>query len=173
MGDRRVRGEAGGPEPGLVDLAVPDDLGTAGVGAQRVPDRERAGLGVVDDPETSPFPIWDPLGTYPGGTKIVWHRQVYQARFWTSGFAPDTPVTHAMDSPWSLIGPVLPGDSPAALPTLPAGSYPQWDPDQAYVAGTRVQLDLVPYEAKWWTQGQQPGKSVAGGSPWVLVIPGG
>src|SRR5665647_1187631 len=44
-------------------------------------------LDVVDDPETSPFPIWDPLGTYPGGTKIVWHRQVYQARFWTSGFA--------------------------------------------------------------------------------------
>lgn len=128
---------------------------------------------VVDDPETSPFPIWDPLGTYPGGTKIVWHHQVYQSRFWTSGFAPDTPVTSAMDSPWSLIGPVLPGDSPAPLPTLPAGSYPQWDRDQAYVAGTRVQLDLVPYEAKWWTQGQQPGKSVAGGSPWVLVIPGG
>lgn len=127
----------------------------------------------TDDPATSPFPIWDPLGTYPGGTKIVWHREVYQAKWWTSGVAPDTRFATAGDSPWTLIGPVLPGDTPAPLPTLPAGSYPQWDPTQAYVAGTRVQVDLVPYEAKWWTQGQQPGVAVAGGSPWVLVNPGG
>ncbi|MCG2797041.1 MAG: glycosyl hydrolase family 18 [Cellulomonas sp.] len=125
----------------------------------------------VDDPATSPYPIWDPLGTYPSGTKIVWHRQVYQARYWTSGVAPDTAVTNASDSPWTLLGPVLPGDTPSPLPTLPADSYPQWDATQAYVAGTRVQLGLVPYEAKWWTQGQEPGTSVAGGSPWVLVIP--
>ncbi len=127
----------------------------------------------TDDPATSPFPIWDPLGTYPGGTKTVWHRQVYEARYWTSGVAPDTPFATAADSPWTLIGPVLPGDTPAPLPTLPAGSYPQWDAAQAYVAGTRVQLGLVPYEAKWWTQGQEPGVAVAGGSPWVLVNPGG
>ncbi|RYV50393.1 chitinase [Pengzhenrongella frigida] len=126
---------------------------------------------VVDDPAHSPFPIWDALGTYPAGTKTVWHGQVFQARYWTSGFAPDTPVAAAEDSPWTLIGPVLPGDTPAPLPTLPAGSYPQWDATTAYLAGTRVQLDLVPYEAKWWSQGQTPGESVAGGSPWVLVQP--
>ena len=80
-------------------------------------------------------------------------------------------MTNASDSPWTLLGPVLPGDTPSPLPTLPADSYPQWDATQAYVAGTRVQLGLVPYEAKWWTQGQEPGTSVAGGSPWVLVIP--
>ncbi len=126
-----------------------------------------------DDPARSPFPIWDPLGTYERGTKIVWNRNVYEARYWTSGFAPDTPVTLATDSPWMLIGPVLPGDTPAPLPTLPAGSYPQWGANQAYVAGTRVQVGLVPYEAKWWSQGQLPGKAVAGGSPWMLVIPAG
>lgn len=125
----------------------------------------------VDDPAHSPYPIWDPLGTYPGGTKVVWRHNVYQARYWTSGVAPDTAVANPLDSPWTLLGPVMPGDTPSPLPTLPAGSYPQWDPKQAYVAGTRVQLGLVPYEAKWWTQGQQPGTAVAGGSPWVLVIP--
>lgn len=127
----------------------------------------------ADDPARSPFPIWDPLGTYPGGTKIVWLHNVYVARYWTSGVAPDTPVATATDSPWTLVGPVLPGDTPAPLPTLPAGSYPQWNASEAYVAGTRVQVGLVPYAAKWWSQGQEPGTAVAGGSPWVLVLPAG
>lgn len=126
---------------------------------------------VVDDPAKSPYPIWDPLGEYPAGTKIVWRQQVYSARFWTSGFAPDTAVASAYDSPWTLLGPVLPGDTPAPLPTLPEGSYPQWDDEEIYLAGSRVQLDLVPYEAKWWTQGTEPGVPVEGGNPWVLVIP--
>jgi chitinase len=126
----------------------------------------------VDDPAHSPFPIWDPLGTYPAGTKIVWNHHLYEARYWTTAFAPDTPVASAQDSPWTLVGPVLPGDTPAPLPTLPAGSYPQWNPAQAYVAGSRVQLGLVPYEAKWWSQGQKPGASAAGGAPWVLIVAG-
>lgn len=128
---------------------------------------------LADDPAHSPFPVWDPLGTYPAGVKVVWHHEVYQARYWTTGFAPDTPVASERDSPWLLVGPVLPGDTPAPLPTLPAGTYPQWRATQSYVAGSRVQLGLVPYQAKWWTQGQQPGVSRAGGSPWVLVVGGG
>ncbi|WP_430869123.1 chitinase [Demequina aurantiaca] len=125
----------------------------------------------ADDPETSPFPIWDPLGTYPTGTMIVWHHNVYEARYWTSGVAPDTQAAVVGDLPWILVGPVLPGDTPAPLPTLPAGSYPQWDVSETYSAGTRVQLGNVPYEAKWWSEGQEPGVAVAGGSPWVLITP--
>ncbi len=147
---------------------------TASPTASSVPTTSAtAAANQTDDPAHSPFPIWDPLGTYPSGTKIVWHHNVYEARYWTSGFAPDTPVASATDSPWTLVGPVLPGDTPAPLPTLPAGSYPQWTATEAYVAGTRVQVGLVPYQAKWWNQGQVPGKAVAGGSPWVLVLPGG
>ena len=41
------------------------------------------------------------------------------------------------------------------------------------MTGSRVQVGLVPYEAKWRTQGTKPGETVAGGSPWVLVNPGG
>lgn len=125
---------------------------------------------VEDDPETSPYPIWDPLGTYPAGTKIVWQRQVYEARWWTSGVAPGSAPLSA-DDPWTLVGPVLPGDKPAPLPTLPAGTYPEWDPEQTYTAGDRVLLDQVPYEAKWWSEGTEPGTHVAGGSPWVLILP--
>ena len=128
--------------------------------------------GTVDNPADSPFPIWDSLGRYPAGTKIVWHHQVFNARYWTTGFTPDTWVANAKDSPWTLVGPVLPGDTPAPMPTLPAGTYPQWNPTQAYIAGSRVQLGLVPYEAKWWSQKQEPGQSLAGGTPWLLVLPG-
>lgn len=126
---------------------------------------------IVDDPATSPYPIWDPLGTYPGGTKVVWRKNVYEARYWNTGVAPDTPVANPYDTPWTLVGPVLPGDKPAPLPTLPPDTYPQWDPEESYVAGDRVQLGDVPYQAKWWTQGDTPGTSVPGGSPWVLIFP--
>ncbi len=126
----------------------------------------------VDDPAHSPFPVWDPLGRYPGGTKIVWHHQVYVARYWTSGVAPDQAVANAADSPWTLVGPVLPGDTPAPLPTVPAGTYPEWNATSTYTEGTRVQLGLVPYEAKWWSQGQKPGENLVGGTPWLLVTPG-
>lgn len=123
---------------------------------------------VVDDPQTSPFPIWDPVGTYPGGTAVVWKHKVYRAKYWTSGISPDAPTASA-ESPWNLVGPVLPGDKPAPLPTLPANTYPKWNAKKAYTQGQRVQLDRVPYQAKWWTQGQRPGEQIPGGSPWVLI----
>jgi len=126
-----------------------------------------------DDPATSPYPIWDSAGEYPAGTKTVWKRQVYQAKWWTKGFAPDTNVVQSYDSPWRLVGPVLPGDRPAPLPTLPAGTYPQWDPATVYTEGQRVQLDLVPYQAKWWTKGDSPDEGTSAGlKPWTLVQPG-
>ena len=102
----------------------------------------------------------------------MWHHQVFNARYWTTGVAPDLQVANAKDSPWTLVGPVLPGDTPAPMPTLPAGTYPQWNATRAYVTGSRVQVGLVPYEAKWWSQGQKPGMAFAGGSPWLLVVPG-
>ncbi len=144
---------------------------TTGPTTSPEPTATQAPDGVVDDPETSPYPIWDPAGTYPGSTKVVWRHNVYEARYWTSGVAPDTPVANPMDSPWTLLGPVLPGDTPAPLPTFPAGTYPAWDAESVYTAGSRVQVDRVAYEAKWWTQGQEPGTPVQGGSPWVLVYP--
>lgn len=126
---------------------------------------------ITDDPATSPYQIWDPLGTYPAGTKVVWKNNVYQAKWWTSGADPTTPTATEYDNPWTLIGPVLPGDTPAPLPTVPAGTYDAWDAATVYVAGDRVQVDGVPYQAKWWNQGQQPGEALPGGSPWTLINP--
>jgi chitinase len=126
---------------------------------------------LVDDPATSPYPIWNPALPYPAGTKIVWHHTVYQAKWWTKGTAPDTPVTSSSQTPWTLIGPVLPGEHPAPTPTLPAGTYPEWSPDETYRAGARVLYHGSGYQAKWYTQGDTPGIVVSdpGQTPWELI----
>ena len=128
--------------------------------------------GIVDDPATSPYAIWNVNQSYPKGTKIVWHRNVYQAKWYTTGDQPDIPVASADLTPWTLIGPVLPGETPAPTPTLPAGTYPEWNGADVYVAGSRVLLNGVGYESKFWSQGSTPGappSKPGETSPWELI----
>ena len=85
----------------------------------------------ADDPATSPFPIWDSLGRYPAGTKVVWHQQVFKARYWTTGFTPDTSVANVKNSrgpswvrccpatPLPRCPPFLPGRIPSGTPPRP------------------------------------------------------
>lgn len=124
---------------------------------------------IVDDPEHSPYQIWSKTGVYIQGTKVVWKKNVYQAKWWTQGELPDNPVLQTWETPWELMGPVLPGDTPIPQPTLPQGTYPQWDGAAVYNAGQRVLLDGVPYQAKWWTQGDSPAAAAASpnASPWI------
>ncbi len=126
---------------------------------------------LVDDPATSPYPIWNADGAYPQNTKIVWHHNVYEAKWWTEGDVPDTPVSNPADTPWTLIGPVLPGEHPAPLPTLSSGTYPTWNAAAVYVAGQRVLFDGVGYQAKWWNQDQppQPNPLQPSDTPWQLI----
>ena len=123
----------------------------------------------ADDPATSPYAIWAEGNTYLLGTKVVWHRNVYEAKWWTKGDVPDNPVLQASDTPWTLIGPVLPGETPEPVPTLPAGTYKDWSGKATYEEGDRVLLDGVPYEAKWWTQGDSPEAAAVDSesSPWL------
>lgn len=124
---------------------------------------------IIDDPAVSPYQIWSKTGAYLQGTKVVWRKNVYQAKWWTQGDMPDNPVLQSWQTPWELIGPVLPGDKPIAQPTLPSGTYPEWRGTAAYNAGQRVLFSGVPYQAKWWTQGDSPAKASAdpNGSPWI------
>ncbi len=122
-----------------------------------------------DNPATSPYQIWAEEGTYLEGTKVVWHHNVYQAKWWTQGDLPDNPVLQSWQTPWELIGPVLPGEKPIPQATLPAGTYPEWSGTVAYDTAQRVLFKGVPYQAKWWNQGQSPAAASSNpdGSPWV------
>jgi chitinase len=125
----------------------------------------------VDDPASSPYAIWNPAQAYPKGTKTVWHHNVYEAKWYTQGDTPDAPVATPSDTPWTLIGPVLPGEHPSPTPTLAAGTYPTWSATTVYVGGDRVLYNGVGYQAKWYTQGDVPGLPVVKPSdtPWQLL----
>lgn len=123
---------------------------------------------ITDDPATSPYPIWDAASSYPSETRVVWRRNVYEAKWWNTNAQPDDPRIAPADSPWRLIGPVLPGEKPLPQLSLPGDFYPAWDPEEIYLQGGRVMLDGVAFEAKWWTQGDNPvsGQADPGSSPW-------
>ncbi|WP_168796556.1 chitinase [Arthrobacter echini] len=123
---------------------------------------------VEDDPETSPYPVWSEVGTYREDDRVVWHGNVYTAKYWTQGDLPDNPVLQAEETPWTLLGPVLPGERPVPVATAPAGLYPEWDPKAVYERADRILVDGRVYEAKWWSQGDSPEAAVQGSdaSPW-------
>ena len=124
---------------------------------------------LIDDPKKSPYQVWMEKGAYLKGTKVVWHHNVYEAKWWTQGDTPDNPVLQTYETPWKLLGPVLPGEKPVPQPTLPAGTYDNWSGTVEYEGGQRVLLNGVPYQAKWWTKGDSPAASTADpdSSAWV------
>ncbi|MFP5314264.1 MAG: chitinase [Actinomycetes bacterium] len=123
---------------------------------------------VVDDPETSPYPIWSEESTYVVDDRVVWRGKVYSAKYWTSGDVPDNPVLQAAETPWTLIGPVLPGERPLPVVTAPAGTYPEWDAEKVYEKGDRILFDGHVFEAKWWNRSDSPEAALqtADSSPW-------
>ncbi len=126
---------------------------------------------IIDDPVTSPYVVWDELTVFQKGNKVVWHAQVYEAKWWSTGDFPDDPAVKSFDTPWTLIGPVLESDVPRVQIVLPVGSFAEWSPTSIYLVGDRVMVGEVPYEAKWWTQGDSPEASTVSEvpGPWRLL----
>lgn len=117
---------------------------------------------VVDDPTTSPYPVWSPVATYVQSDRIVWQGNVYEAKWWTKEDVPNDPVPGRAAAPWQLIGPVLPGDRPKPEVTVPPATYPAWSATTVYHKGDRVMLDQRVFEAKWWVQTQSPEAALQG-----------
>ena len=128
------------------------------------------------DPADAPYPQWSPAVDYPVGYKIVANGQIYQAKWYNTGQDPRAQVQYAWQTPWELLGPVLPGDHAPQI-TLPAlGTYPNWSLGTLYKAGAKVVYDGLPYQAKWNNQGTSPDTASSDpyGSPWkpLYKIPG-
>ena len=131
---------------------------------------------VNPDPANAPYPQWSPKAPYPMGYKVVENGEIYQAKWFTSGNDPAAQVQYAWQTPWELLGPVLPGDHAQAARKLPKGTYPAWSRDTSYQPGIRVLFNGLPYEAKWDNQGVSPAAEASDppGSPWkpLFSIPG-
>jgi chitinase len=125
----------------------------------------------ADNPNTAPYPIWQTARVYVKGDKVVWRGSVYQAKWYSQGDVPDAPVQHDWNTPWRLVGPVLPTDRPVPTTTLPAGTYPDWSSGVAYQKGARVLYRGVGYEAKWYTVGDAPDPSPVDpySAPWSRI----
>lgn len=109
-----------------------------------------------DDPATSPYPIWRPAAAYTAGYKVVWQGQIYQAGWWNQGTPPGTAAADSPTGPWQPIGPVPEGSKAPKLVKLDQGNHPRWSPTAVYHEGDRVSFEGLPYEARWYTQGEQP-----------------
>ena len=122
-----------------------------------------------DNPATSPYPIWRTSKAYKAGDEIVWHQRVYEAKWFTQGDFPDATVAHLWDTPWRYIGPVLASDAQPS--TTGAATLLAWNVDQVYLAGNKVLHNGLVYQAKWWTQADEPTDDPqrTDSSPWQVV----
>ena len=114
----------------------------------------------ADNPKTSPYPIWNATAPYVTGYKIVWQGQIYQASWYNQGTAPGSAGGDAPTGPWQALGPVPPGSHAPAIVPLTTGAYPQWSASKIYHAGQRVRVGGLPYEARYYTHGEQPVRAI-------------
>jgi chitinase len=103
--------------------------------------------------------------------------EIYQAKWYNSGDDPSAQVQDSWQTPWELLGPVVPGGGGgAAIATVPAGTYPAWSVGTQYQAGDKVLYQGLPYQAKWINQGVSPATQSTdpSGSAWKALysIPG-
>jgi chitinase len=128
------------------------------------------------NPADAPFPMWSPDSAYQTGYKVVREGYIYEAKWYNAGQDPAEQVQYSWQTPWELLGPVLPGDKAPTIATLPAGTYPDWSSAKNYTAGQDVMYNGLGYRAKWANQGASPVEAIndPGGSPWspLYSIPG-
>jgi chitinase len=128
------------------------------------------------NPLDAPYPIWSATVQYPQGYKVVEHGEIYQAKWYNSSDDPSAVVQFSYETPWELIGPVLPSDRAPVIPQLPAGTYPQWKITTSYTGGEKVLYKGLGYVAKWDNQGVSPSTAATDptGSAWrpLYSIPG-
>lgn len=128
------------------------------------------------NPADAPFPLWSPIASYVAGYKVVENGEIYEAKWYNSGQDPAARLQYTWQSPWELIGPVIPGDRAPVIHRPGPGTYPTWSTSRRYVAGGRVIYHGLPYEAKWTNQGIAPTKTagIHPSSPWqpMFQIPG-
>jgi cellulose synthase/poly-beta-1,6-N-acetylglucosamine synthase-like glycosyltransferase/chitodextrinase len=128
------------------------------------------------NPADAPYPLWNSSTSYPAGYKVVENGEIYEAKWYNSGDDPSAQVQYAYQTPWELLGPVVPGDHAQAVATLPAGTYPAWSQDTQYNNGDKVLYEGLPYQARWNNQGVSPATESTdpSGSAWKALysVPG-
>lgn len=147
-------------------------VGTTGREAVEIPDAQA----VVDDPKTSPYPVWRLKAQYVSGYKVVWQGVVYEAKWTNQGSDPSEAGDATTPTPWTVVGPVGPAETaPKPTPTV-TGVTDGWDAEKVYARGERVVFEELPYQARWSSKGDAPSTEfpIAPDDPWepLFTVPG-
>ena len=159
-------------------LAFSDAFGRLKGGASVTPSAGNVQPAVADtNPADAPYPLWSATADYPLGYKVVEQGEIYQAKWYNTGDDPAAQVQYSWQSPWELLGPVLPGDHAPVMITSPkAEHYRAWSITTHYRAGSNVLYQGLPYQAKWINQGVSPQTEMSdpADSPWnpLYKVPG-
>jgi len=92
----------------------------------------------------APYPLWQPADPYVAGYKVVRDGYVYQAKWYNQATDPAAQMQFAWQTPWLLIGPVLPGDHASPTTTLAPSTDPAWDETATYQLATRCCSRVCP-----------------------------
>jgi chitinase len=124
----------------------------------------------------APYPQWSDAGQYPAGYKVAENGEIYQAKWFNSGNDPQAQVQYAWQTPWELLGPVLPGNHAPVIPRPSTGTYPAWSIGTKYQGGDKVLYEGLPYVSKWDNEGVSPAGAANDptDSPWKALyrVPG-
>ncbi|MEM9608609.1 MAG: chitinase [Actinomycetota bacterium] len=156
--DGRVSNTCSGVDQDLFEFAAILSSATpAPAPAAERADGDRVDSRLLDDPRTSPYPLWRSSKEYVEGDKVVWQGRVYEAKWYSLGEQPDTPVDQVWETPWRYLGPVLDIDREAVQRIdRDADEVPVWSAERVYVAGDQIRFGNEVFQARWWTQGDQP-----------------
>jgi len=147
-------------------------VGTSGRDSVAIPNQEPT----VDDPKTSPYPVWRLTALYVSRYKVVWHGVVYEAKWANQGVDPSAAGDAANPTPWSVIGPVSPTETAPAPSPMVTGVSDEWSSATVYGRGDRVLFDGLPYQARWSTTGDAPPTEypIDPDEPWqpLFTVPG-
>ncbi len=137
-----------------------------------------------DGGQTGEIAAYNSSKEYVAGDKVSYKGKVYQAKWWTKGFEPDTKVENSWDTPWELIGD---SDNGTEIPENPGTTDPgdpddgkdegniseiaAYNPNKEYYEGDKVSYKGKIYKAKWWSKGFEPDTKVENSwdTPWELV----
>ncbi|MDP3889194.1 MAG: hypothetical protein Q8Q25_01470, partial [bacterium] len=92
---------------------------------------------------------YDISKNYPGGSKVIYNDQVYEAKWWANpGQTPAQKVEHEWDTPWKKIDSSIKAESEIPTPVISKPVVPKPEKMETKVEPTRIREALAPWPKK-------------------------
>lgn len=111
------------------------------------------------------LPAWESSKIYETAGNIVKYNNVIYRNLWWAGSG-DVPGSN---STWAIVGTCNGNGGDGGGTGQPCGGVAGWTPGGIYLTGNRVAYGNKIYQAKWWTQGDQPDLNTGDAKPWTFV----